>query len=91
MISSVTEAQVRKQQGEYQHQVSLLPDLDDAERKQLVEICIAHFRNSEGFVMPQAGVVNLADGIRSRRADTQAAADRDWQRIRRNALAEVKA
>ncbi len=89
--TSVTEAAVRKQQGEYEHQVSQLPDLSDAEQKEVVEKCVAHFKNNESYVMPPAGVANLANGIRSRRPTKQEAADWHLKNLAQQGADWVKA
>jgi hypothetical protein len=71
----VTEAAVRKVRGEYEHQVSLLPDLSDTEQKEVVQKCVAYFQNHCGEGISPAGIVNLANGVRSRRPARQEQAD----------------
>jgi hypothetical protein len=87
---SVNEAAIRKMQGEYEHQVSLLPDLTDAEQKEVVAKCVAYFKNNEGVAPSPQGVINLAHGVRSRRAGRKEAADWQLENLKQRSAAWMK-
>jgi hypothetical protein len=68
MTTKVTPQELRDARWYFEQQLSVIPDLNEYEQKEAVDICVAHVANHEGEKPTAAGIVGIARHVRSQRA-----------------------
>jgi hypothetical protein len=76
MTTKVTPQQLTDARWYFEQQISVIPDLQEHEQKESVDLCVAYFANHEGEKPTAAGIVGIARHVRSQRAARQVELDR---------------